>query len=993
MAWFRPMGAAEVAYHQETVVGRGDDHPGRALAYYGTRGETPLRWRGAGAARHGLDGEVTSDAYEVVFGEGGFRDPRSGTRLVTSTRPGFELVVGAHKTVAVLGVAGEPDAMHSILDVETATTMDWLDDWFQASGGRRGRDQVRTATGGLTYCVTRHATSRAGDPAPHDHVLVANVVEMFDERGGWKALDSAALRDTVEAATMVGRLHSAARAVELGFEIAPDHGPSGNLRHWRIVGVPDDVCEVFSKRSDEIAEYLAATGQDGYRARSVAARQTRKVKRHTPVDELMTGWHAELATLGWPLERLAAHLDRARQHSPRLSFGLTDTEVDQLAADALDINGGLLTRHKVFTRTHLVAEVAPRLYGRDPADLDRVIDRIVASRDVVPLIRVAGAREQTYTTADVLAAEHTIAASVTRLAGQPGAAVHPRQVAAAIEDKEHSIGRPLNAGQSAAVAAMCDPQQAVTVVIGVAGSGKTTAVDAAAGALESSGYRVVGTSTSGQAARNLGAEARIDARTFASLLWRLDHQQITLDDRTVVVVDEAGMAADADLARLVLAIERSHAKLVLVGDHHQLAAVGPGGALARLAERRPALAVVLDQNVRQHDPAERTALAELRHGSVPAAVAWYSDNDRISTAPTRTDTLVATADAWAYDTADGHDTALLAWRRADVADLNRLARQRWDQLGQLAGPDVTVKGGRTYAVGDRIVALAPNPEVGIVTSEQLTIVDLDHDRITAQAADGKPVTLTGRAIDNDHLDHAYALTVHRSQGATYDRAHVVAAGGGRELAYVALSRARDHTTIHATADTIEQAVDDLQADWGVERHQRWITDSPAQVGHHPEPIPAVSDPPAVGVGQYALHQRLADLHADHQDLHHGTGRWERTPAGEAARRRRATRAELDAAQRQATSPTARRRHRRAAARTIPDLTAANSHAEAHWQHVGQPIADRIADAIRAAQLEVDRLEANEFRARLPAPSAPRLGLLAQRQPDLARPAVEDGLGL
>lgn len=117
----------------------------------------------------------------------------------------------------MLGLVGDADAMHSILDVETTGTMVWLDSWFQTRGGRRGRAQTRTATGGLTYAVTRHATSRAGDPSPHDHVLVANVIEMLDNRSGWKALDSAALRDTVEAATMVGRLRSAWRAVELTY--------------------------------------------------------------------------------------------------------------------------------------------------------------------------------------------------------------------------------------------------------------------------------------------------------------------------------------------------------------------------------------------------------------------------------------------------------------------------------------------------------------------------------------------------------------------------------------------------------------------------------------------------------------------------------------------------------------------------------------------------------------------------------------------------------
>ena len=206
------MGADEVAYHRSTVLGRSDDHPGAALAYYGSRGETPLRWAGSGAARLGLSDAVTPGAYDAAYGAGGFRHPLSGERLVGARRPGFELVVSAHKSVAVLGVMDRADEMHSILDVETKATMDWLDGWFGERGGRRGRVQERTATGGLVYAVTRHATSRAGDPSPHDHVLVANVVEMLDGRGGFKGLDSAALRDTVEAATMVGRLHSAARA-------------------------------------------------------------------------------------------------------------------------------------------------------------------------------------------------------------------------------------------------------------------------------------------------------------------------------------------------------------------------------------------------------------------------------------------------------------------------------------------------------------------------------------------------------------------------------------------------------------------------------------------------------------------------------------------------------------------------------------------------------------------------------------------------------------
>jgi conjugative relaxase-like TrwC/TraI family protein len=1001
MAWFRAMGVTEVAYHEATVLGREDDHPGRALAYYGSRGETPLRWGGAGAASFGLAGEVTPEAYEAAFGPGGFRLPGTGEPLVRTRRPGFELVVGAHKTVAVLGVAGDAESMHSIIDVETAATMAWLDDWFQVRGGRRGRVQARTATAGLTYAVTRHATSRAGDPAPHDHVLVANVVEMLDDVGGCKALDSAALRDTVEAATMVGRLHSAARAVELGFRIEPDDGPTGRLRHWRIVGVPDEVCALFSKRSNEIAEHLAASGQDSYRARGVAARQTRSVKRHTGPDDLLAGWHAEVAAAGWPLERLVARLEQARDGNRGLPFPLTDTEIDRIAVEVLDIDGDLLASHKVFTRTQLIAEVAPRLYGRDPRELDRVIDRIAARRDVIPLIRVAAAREQTYTTAAVLEAEHTIARTIEALADRPGLAIEPDRIAHALAAKEQAIGRPLSPGQRRAVERLCRAESAVSVVVGVAGSGKTTALDAATDALEAAGYRVLGTSTSGQAARTLGEEADIEARTLASLLWRIDHGHAPLDARTSVIVDEASMADDADLARLTLAIERAGGHLVLVGDHRQLSAVGPGGALHALLGRRPEIVVRLEENVRQRDRAERRALAALRDGSVPHAVAWYARAGRIHTAPTRLDTLLAMTGAWAGDLTSRHTTALLAWRRQDVADLNRLARAQWADLGRLDGEDIAV-GGRWYAVGDKLVALAPNPDAGIVTSEPLTVEAVDANGLTVSTHDGRTVHLTGEAIDPEHLDYGYALTVHRAQGATYDRAHVLAAGGGRELAYVALSRARDRTDVHAVADNLAQAVDDLQADWGVERHQRWITDTRAVIGHDPAPLrPSISDRlRALGVDRDAIEeltsQRLRQAELDLLscrrnlgDLHRGGGRWVHRPEGNAAVALHAARAELDEAERHLHGPKLRRRDRRSALARRDAAHASVAAAEAAWRLVGEPVVSTLETAIDDAAAEVRRLSVEHTRQLLDRSNERSL----HREWELSRAAEHDTPGI
>ena len=97
------MGSASVEYHRKTVVERGDDYPGRALAYYASRGETPLVCGGSGAGTLGLAGTVTTEEYEAVYGPGGARYPVSGERLVNTRRPGLELVISAHKSVAELG--------------------------------------------------------------------------------------------------------------------------------------------------------------------------------------------------------------------------------------------------------------------------------------------------------------------------------------------------------------------------------------------------------------------------------------------------------------------------------------------------------------------------------------------------------------------------------------------------------------------------------------------------------------------------------------------------------------------------------------------------------------------------------------------------------------------------------------------------------------------------------------------------------------------------
>ena len=425
----------------------------------------------------------------------------------------------------------------------------------------------------------------------------------------------------------------------------------------------------------------------------------------------------------------------------------------------------------------------------------------------------------------MLATEQAIEAVADRLVTREHAASVGRLATSlAIADKEAALGRPLTDSQRRAIAHVVTSRRALDLVVGVAGSGKTTTLDVMRAAYEGNGYRVLGTAISGQAARALHDEAGVASRTIASLVWRLEHHQLTLDERTVLLIDEAGMADDQAMLKLLAAVDVAGAKAVVVGDHHQLDAVEAGGGLEALISRHGPAAHVLDENIRQHDPAERGALDQLRNGQVTEAIDWYRDNERLRTTPTRDDALDTAIAAWQADLRAGHETVLLAWRRRDVAALNERARQRRIATGAITGPEIEAPGGKRFAVGDRVVTLAPSGDGRFVTSERGTVTAIGHEQLTVRFDDGHHESLICEQLGSDRLDHAYAVTVHRMQGATVDRAHVFADGGGRELAYVAMSRARDTSHVYVVADDHEQAAEDLTVEWSTDSRQRWILD-------------------------------------------------------------------------------------------------------------------------------------------------------------------------
>jgi hypothetical protein len=146
-------------------------------------------------------------------------------------------------------------------------------------------------------------------------------------------------------------------------------------------------------------------------------------------------------------------------------------------------------------------------------------------------------------------------------------------------------------------------------------------------------------------------------------------------------------------------------------------------------------------------------------------------------------------------------------------------------MGKLSGPELRV-GERVFQAGDRIVTLAPGAHGQIVTSECGTVlaVDVRRAELAATMDDGRIQRFAGQELDASHLAYGYAVTVHRAQGATVARAHGLADGGGRELAYVMMSRARQSTIVYVVADDLAQALEDLRRSWSQERRVGWAID-------------------------------------------------------------------------------------------------------------------------------------------------------------------------
>ena len=426
----------------------------------------------------------------------------------------------------------------------------------------------------------------------------------------------------------------------------------------------------------------------------------------------------------------------------------------------------------------------------------RLAERLVRTDAVQPVGGVPSpGRPARYSTTELVEIETATLALVEqgREVGAPS--IEPER----LEAIERADGIVLSAEQEAMVREVATSPSRVICVVGLAGAGKTTATHAVGQVFRQEGIPVIGAAPSGVAAEKLQDETGIRSTTLHRLLDEA-RNGAGLARGAVLVVDEAAMAETRVLAPVLALVDQAGGKAILIGDPHQLPAVGAGGLFAGIVERESAVA--LTENRRQRDELEREVLTRVRAGVGRDYLAYAEKRERlvVSESPVTTRARLL-AEWWQQARDDLNGNVTLALRRADVADLNQLGRALMDTDGRL-GTDRLVIADREFAAGDRIVCLRNSDILGVKNGTLGTVRQLDLERrtLTIDTDRGPSVELSSRYLETGNARHAYAITGHAAQGLTVQRAFVLGSGEARlqEWGYVALSRARAETRLYVT---------------------------------------------------------------------------------------------------------------------------------------------------------------------------------------------------
>jgi conjugative relaxase-like TrwC/TraI family protein len=681
----------------------------------------------------------------------------------------------------------------------------------------------------MPHQVARPVDGAAPDPHVHTHIVIAHLAHAED--GKWRTIGAGG-RDVHRMAHALDSFIKARfrdlTAQKYGFRWAKDP----RTGQWTVVGVPVELRDQLSKRGAQVARELKKLGiSDPTSATRMQAKVASATSREAkaggpgPGGELRTEWRRQVqatesrdGAVTGPDGRIVPELVVAAA-APGWGDGGPDPAGDggpglppipPLPDLAAAVVASLTEHRKDFRRADVLAAVLDEIPAIDTMEhAEDLVDQVLAQDDLVAQLPEQGQTDLThherYTSTAIVQAERIIVESAAARYGEQAALVPADVAAAAVDVFESSAGFVLSREQRAVVDRLLTGGHGVDAVIGVAGSGKTTLMSAARTGWESAGMVVAGASTAAIAAVNLEAEAGIRSFTLASWLQRIRTGE-GLRGVDVLVLDEAAMCDDRQVAELVTAAAVTGTKLVMIGDPMQLRSPGVGGSFNAVHEIVDGL--VLRENRRQRDQAERAALARWRTGDRLGALLEWSGAGRVHVAEDGPAALAAMLQRWDTARREHADpfariaaTLLMAGTNADVDKLNAGARAIRIAVGEIeAGREYRRAGGGRIelSVGDVVMTRANDYRARRTKGAQMDVLNGYRGIVTAAGGrgvtvawkDGTSSELTARYIAEGGVSHGYALTVAKAQGLTAEAAIVYGAGLDPNTLYPAMSRDR-----------------------------------------------------------------------------------------------------------------------------------------------------------------------------------------------------------
>lgn len=757
--------------------------------------DTVTRWLEAGIAPNGAHGRAFADNHR--------RRRRNGEMVEVGDNRGFDVTICAPKSVSLLRAYGDDVTQKAVQDAHTAAVKEALEYLAQHAGYTRVHNN---ATGkkdlqkfpGLVAAAYQHETSRNGDPHLHTHVIVPNRQPRADGKLG--AIDSDQLWHESKAAGVIYQAtlrRELTRSLGVEWQAVDAHTGMADL-----VGIDPAALKAHSTRSTQLREWaenkLEVVDGKPTAAQLAKAQKATRPKKPEGVSwaELRAQWRAD--PRGFRIDHDA--IDRARRERQQTPAMLSPEDI-QAAGEAID--------KAAFTRADLVQIIGAQLPIEIDGDSRSPRQQIEAAVDQIG-VRISEPRQahhregnERYTLDVILAQEHRLfRLADTRLADDLDMAVTTEDTAG------------LSADQARAVTAIAESPWLIQPLTAPAGAGKTHSLKALRTAAHRVGRTVVVLSPHGRAVDVAVSECAGDTGyTVDAALAALNAGRLALDASTVVVVDEAGLAGDPQLLRLLRTTTENGAKTVLVGDPHQLAPVRKrGGMFDQLSTELP-WAQRLSEVWRMQDRDERTASLALRNGGAAPlrkAVEWYRRHDRLRCG----DEVTMAADALAAyraDVAAGKDALLTAdsWELCDALN-TQLHNER-------TRDNPTVTGARDHQIGrgDIIVSRRNDDKVRVVYRDEhgrpdesrpapqvrngqrweastVTVDDRGRQGLLARRLDDDALAVFHGAYLREHVHLGYAVTLQSAQGVTADTSYpILSERTNRNLLYLGLTRGRE----------------------------------------------------------------------------------------------------------------------------------------------------------------------------------------------------------